>query len=263
MNKLILSSLLLSISMLNCHADFLIFDDFDNANLATGGINAINGGFYEVDNGTQNPGSASESGSIVSLNDGQNQNIYGILSNEAVDFGAFNSVTTRWTVTQYSIKNKSSYMAFTWQTNSAYTSTPELQVTINLETQELVLESGDGVDLGKVDIDPAFGLTDSSFELTAVFTESDFTIRGSGGLKDVTLEPVNLTRTWAEVGKSHPNVVDGGLQIGTLLNANGNGGLLADVGLVTVEAIPEPAVIAFIGIFGGGLLVARRWFGQV
>lgn len=263
MNKFVLSLFLLSISMLNCNADFLIFDDFDNGALESGGANAVNGGFYEIDNGTQNPGSTVELGSIASMNDGQNQNIYGILSNEALDFSSFNSVTTRWTVTQYSIKNKSSYMAFTWQTNSAYTSTPDLQVTINLDTQELILESGDGVDLGKVAIDPSFGTTNSSFELTAIFTKSDFTIRGSDGLKDVTLQPVNLSKTWAELGKSHPSVVDGGLQIGALLNANGNGGLLADVDSVTVEAIPEPAVIALIGIFGGGILVSRRWFNRV
>lgn len=241
------------------YSDPLMWDDFDNDDLGAGGIN---GGFVEVDNGVANNGSTTEAGSVASMEDGQNANIYGMVSTNGFLLNGYSSVTTRWDVTQYSIKNKISYMAFTWQNSRGYESAPALQAVIDLESGELTLQIGDDVPLGSVELDLAFGSTDSSFVLTAVFDAAGYTITGGGSLKDISLQPVSLTSTWANHGKTHGDIFSENLHLGALLSAKGNGGLEANIDSVRLDAIPEPAVAGLISIFGGGMLVSRRIFAR-
>ncbi len=50
--------------------------------------------------------------------------------------------------------------------------------------------------------------------------------------------------------------------MGAYVNGRSANGLVVEFDSVTLEAIPEPAVISLIGIVGDGMIFSRRIFGR-
>ncbi len=241
-------------------ADVILLQDlFDLPPLADS--SQTKGGFGEVDNGTGGNGTAVESGGVVTLTDGSTPNIFGIVSSNQESFNSYPEITTTWMIEQYSFKNKVSYMAFTWQATDAYESTPGVVMIIDLDSGELRLEVNDE-SIGEVAIDTNFGESDSSFTLTATFTQARFTLVGAGeNFRNQDGSALRLTADWVGSGGNVRDTLDGDMHVGSLLNAKGSQGLIADIDSVTVS-IPEPAVISLISLFGGGMIFSRRIFGR-
>jgi hypothetical protein len=78
---------------------FGLDDHFDNGDLATGGANAVNGGFKLVDNGVGTSGSATESGTLVTITTGTSvNNTTGIESLNTFDAASVDEFTVTWVV---------------------------------------------------------------------------------------------------------------------------------------------------------------------
>ena len=256
--KLLIISLM-SVSLASTgFADLLLDDQFDNDNLRTS--NQFKGGYYTQGQGN---GSVSESGTIATLSSSANKNnFYGMLSSNTVSASSITPstpVSTTWIISNSNLKAKTSSLIFTWQKASELTLSPEFGVLVDLNNQTLNMFANTTNNiLDTVQLHVDFGQTNDAFRLTAIFNQGNFEVYGEGALLKggkSFLDPL-LTRTW---GDNAP-VSGDEYRAGVFVQANGKDGLVVDVDRITIAAIPEPAVISFIGLFGGGLLVCRRIF---
>ncbi len=99
------------------------------------------------------------------------------------------------------------------------------------------------------------------FVLTTTFNSDGYTIKGTG-LSTDGLDTITLEGDWSEASESYTDLFADSYRIGTLINGQNPGAASFDVGSVRVEAIPEPAVISLIGLFGGGMIFFNRIYGR-
>ena len=238
--------------------DLLLQDFFDNNNLPT--ANEPTGGYYAQGSGN---GSVVESGTVATLSSSANKNdYYGMLSSNSVSASAITPTTpvrTSWYVSNSDLKAKTSSLIFTWQTSDTLTLTPEFGVLVDLNNQTLNMFANTTNNiLDSVLLDADFGDSGDTFELTAIFTETGFEVVGSESLLKGGLpaSPPLLAASW---GFSISEADE--YRAGVFVQANGNDGLVVDVDRITIESIPEPAVVTLIALSGGALLVSRRIFG--
>ena len=243
-------------------ADLTLLDDaFDNGVLGTGGVN---GGFGVVGSGTGNV--TEEAGGFAQITSSSNQNdVKGMLSSGTVSLSGDpgeTAIKTRWVISNSDLKAKSSSLAFVWQTDSDITATPEIGVMLDLVNSNATLYvDNPGNVLGSIELHPDFGGSGDAFTLTAIFYEETFEVRGSNSLRQKNADNLFLAGNWGEGPGSTRDFSTDDYHVGALVNANGTAGIVVDATQVTVEAIPEPAVITMIGLFGSGFLVAHRLFG--
>lgn len=108
-----------------------------------------------------------------------------------------------------------------------------------------------------VEIDVSFGATNDAFAVVTEFSLSDYAITADGDLQDRSNGPFGYTDDW-RFGAPPQNDI----YVGAYVNAKSNDGLVVEFDSVTVETIPEPAVISLIAMFGGGMFFSRRIFGR-
>ncbi len=80
-------------------AQALFFDDFENGNLATGGVGTVNAGFQLVSNSTRGTGTVGESGGLATIaTSGTSFDNTGIVSINGFDTSALTSFSATWVV---------------------------------------------------------------------------------------------------------------------------------------------------------------------
>jgi hypothetical protein len=245
---------------LSLQAELVMKDLFDNGDLSTAASTEqqINGGFKRI-GAFVGDGTASEQGGVAQLENDGFFSQYGILSLNSVDLANPDESTTTWMLKQYALKTKVNAFSLTWQSQSSYTDYPQARVEIDLVAETLAFIVNEQ-ELGSVQIDNEFGNGETSFEIMAVFTDSSFSITASNGLDLASGGPVELTGDWLDgSGTDQRGALGEEMYLGTVIDAELFGtGLEMDVDSITVDAIPEPTVIALLGIYGGGLLFYRR-----
>jgi len=240
-------------------ADPLLADLFNNNILATS--TQLNGGFYIIGSGS---GNVLEAGGVASITNSANKNdTYGILSSNTVSMSSIAGATTmitRWEASNSDLKDKASLMAYTWQTADSLTDTPSISVIIDMNNTNISLYIGDSdISLGSIELSADFGAPGDAFSLVATFTSGNFIVSGEGDLvkKDGVSGDILFHGSWGVTPRSFEDY-----HLGAVVTAKGNNGLIVNLDSVTVDAIPEPAVISLIGIFGGGMIFSRRIFGR-
>lgn len=259
--------LVLSVA-LGGRADLLLQDNYDNNSLETFDPSDIRGGF----NGQSSSGTpgiiAVESGTVAQISNASNQNDFrGILSNQASGWstagGNDHTLVTTWHISSSVLKDKASSMMLTWQTDPNLTTTAEIGVMLDLNNSTAYLFSGStNNNLGfEVSLDAAFGDPGQAFTITVTFTDATFNVQASDGV--FADNETNLFGSWAN--SNIANVFSGrsssaDYYLGAFVQAKGTNGLVVDVDYTTMEAIPEPAILGLIGLFGGGIIMIRRIF---
>lgn len=245
-----------ALTVVNSFADVILSDSFSNGDLATY-TNGVSGGFYIIGSGS---GEATEVDDVVRVTNSSNKNdTYGILSSNTVSLTSVpgaTSLVTRWEVTDSDLKDKTSLMAFTWQTSDMLTDTPDIAVVLDLNnTNASLFVGGDTNSLADIELEANFGAPGDAFSLTATFTSSGFVVVGEGELTAKSGSPGDIlfAGSWGVSPKSFE-----GYHVGATVKAKGTNGLIVDLESVTVDAIPEPAVIGLIGLGGGSMLFYRR-----
>lgn len=239
----------------SAQGSILLADLFDNNDLAT--ANQFKGGYYDQGAGS---GEVAESGTVAQISNSSNKNdFFGMLSSNSVASSTITPETqirTTWVISDSYLKAKTSSLIFTWQTSDVFTLTPEFGVIVDLNNQTLSMfaNSTNNI-LDSVVLDPTFGDDGDFFSLTATFSETGFEVRGSDDLKSAAPSNPLLASTW---GASLSNTDE--YRAGVFVNAIGQNGLIVDVDSITIEAIPEPAVLGLITVFGGGIILFRRLF---
>jgi hypothetical protein len=245
--------------VLSAQADPIFYDDFEDGALATGGAGTVNAGFFEIDNGGPGQaGSVEETGGVARLSSGSTKNVYGMLSATSVSLASPEGVRSTGNVVGYSLKDSISYMAFNFQTSSSYDDTPEVQVLLNMTNGQVTVTS-DGVEVapgGSFDVNLFAG--EESFSIVLEYTPDQ--LEFVADFKDNGLTDITFVSGWNS-GIS-PLKAATTYHHGIFVNGEGNSAVVADVGDILTEPIPEPAVISLIGIFGGGMIFSRRIFGR-
>ncbi|RKX41889.1 MAG: hypothetical protein DRP64_10700 [Verrucomicrobia bacterium] len=240
-------------------ADVFLEDLFDDGNLATS--LQLNGGFYEVDNGLSKDGFSGETNGNARLVNGTQKNITGLISSNRVDLSS--GSITRWDIRDYEISNVSSYIAVTWQTSTDYTMYPELSIIADLEGNGITFLADGTNTLGHQDL--TLGFDDhSGFSLLSTFDSDGYTIAGFGIQLNGETTQTNIvfSGNWSGSQKTYIDLFKDSYSIGVFVNGQNNGAASFNIEAVSVEPIPEPAVIGLIGIFGGGIILSHRIFGQ-
>jgi hypothetical protein len=242
----------------SANADLLVFDDFSNGVLQTGGVN---GGFNIIGTGS---GEVEETDGVARITNSSNQNdTYGIMSSNTVSLSAVSGATsmiTTWSVSNSDLKDKKSTLAFTWQTQSSLTANPEIGVLVDVNNTNAILyvDNTNNI-LGQVELDVNFGAPGDDFSLITTFTSSGFIVEGTESLraKENSGNGILFVGTWGVSPKTFENY-----HLGAVISAKGNSGLVVDLDAVLVDAVPEPAVVGLIGVIGIGMIFLRRIFGS-
>lgn len=249
--------------------DILLEDNYNNGVLGTFLASDTLGGFNETssDNST---GFTTESDSSARISSASNKNDFrGFLSNNKwgwASTGANHTLKTTWNISSSDLKDKASHMALVWQLDSGVSTAPEIGVMIDMNNTNAYMFSGSTNNhLGfAIDLNPNFGAPGEAFSIEVIFTETAFHISGSNGLFEgdefFLGDWADSSLTDAETFYSRYSEND--YYLGALVQGKGKEGLVVEVDSVTMEAIPEPAVITLIGLFGGGLIVLRRQFSK-
>ena len=243
------------------HAKIVLRDYFDNDDLATAPASTnVAGGFYEVDNGVNKDGFSEEIGGYARLVNGTKKNITGLISSNTVNL--LSSSVTTWNIRDYDISNVSSYIGMTWQTDAGYTPYPELSIIADLTGNGLTFFENGTNTIGHQNLTLAFE-DFSGFSLISSFNETSYSISGIGINLDGGLGETNVifSGNWVGAEKSYADLLLDDYHLGAFVNGQNNEAASYNIESVSVDVIPEPTVMALIGLFGGGLLVSRRIFG--
>jgi hypothetical protein len=237
-------------------ADPILQDFFDDGVVETS--DQFNGGFYVSGSG----GSALEAGNKLQLSNAQNGSTYGVLSTNKFSWtpatpGA-DTLRTTWVVTDSDLKAKTSLLTFTWQSQDDFNGTPAISLVLDLLNTNATLNV-DGSQVGdEILLDVDFGGSSQAFTVVAEFSVNSMRLIGYDALKDRSKDFLDVS--FASGWGSFPTFNN--IRLGASVNAKSNDGLVVEFDSVTVEAIPEPAVISLISLFGGGMIFSRRIFGR-
>ncbi|MEE9367894.1 MAG: hypothetical protein V3V05_03415 [Pontiella sp.] len=169
------------------------------------------------------------------------------------------SVTT-WEIRDYDISNVSSYIAVTWQKDANYTPYPELSIIADLTGSGITfLENGTNV-IGHQDLSLDFD-DFSGFSLISTFNETGYSISGIGVNLTGGIGKTNVifAGNWNGAEKSYTDIFLDDYLLGALVNGQNNGAASYNIESVSVNVIPEPAVISLIGFSGLTLIFMNRF----
>lgn len=231
-------------------ADVVLLDPFTDGNLATA-ANGINGGFTVIGGG----GTAEETNNVVRISNAPNSTEYGLLSTNTVSLGGMTALTTTWVISDsYLKKNGVKTMAFTWQTDgSGFDGAAEVALVLDLtetNAQFYVNGSSEGIPQG---LHVNFGSDGDAFTVATYFSSVSYIADGTDDLKKSDGGELNFGAPWGTA----PSTLDN-LHVGVFVNAQSQNGLVIEIDSVTVETVPEPAVISLIGLAGGSMIFYRR-----
>jgi hypothetical protein len=251
---------ILLILMRPVFGDVVLRDRFDDGTLATApeATGNINGGFYEVTNDSGKDGASFEdSGRAVVVN-GSTPNITGILSSGTVDMSL--GAVTAWDIRGYDLAANSSYMALVWQTENDFTDQPKLSLRFDLINDRISFYAND-IELEFAALDIAFSDL-NGFSAISEFTPSGYVIGGYGIDPEGASGETNIvfSGTWGAGSLSFSELFSTEYHIGSMVNGKGNANVYFGIDEVSVDAIPEPAVLGLIVLFGSCLFGANRVF---
>jgi hypothetical protein len=239
---------------MNAAAVIVLEDPFDTGNLATF-TNGVNGGFTVIGSG----GVAEEEGDIARISNAQNGTDFGILSTGTFSLSGADELKTTWIISDSDLKNNAKSLTFVWQQEAVLNATdPELSLILDLDTEDAYFLR-DGTVVTNDSLEATFGMVGDAFVVAATFSLTGGDVGGSGALQNggPPSTDLNLGALW---GGSAPTLAN--LHVGAFANGKGNNAMVIEFDSVTVETIPEPAVISLIGLFGGGMIFSRRIFGR-
>ena len=242
-------------------SEILLQDYFLDGNLGTSA--ELNGGFYEISNGEDKDGTSFEASGVAEIVNGTKKNITGIVSTNKVTFDPQKKLITTWTISNYSIPNQTKYIAVAWQTADGFTHYPELEILTDLETKRITFSADGTNEIGHLDLDLSFEDLDG-FTLISEFDSTGYLIQGfgvnlAGGVGETN---IIFSGNWSGAKKTYEEISIDQYRIGAFVNGQLNGQFSYSIEDVSVESIPEPAVIGLIGAFGCGMLAWRRIFRQ-
>lgn len=250
-----IASLVLIFAVGACQADIILRDLFDSGNLATyfmtGG--QTNGGFNIIGSG----GSALEDGSSgkATISNAPNGSPFGILSAGTVSLGGAPKLKTTWIITDSSLKDNAESLVFTWQLGTDLETSPAVALVLDAQNSEAYLLTTGNTN-GIAEIDFSFGATNDAFAVVTELSLDRYDVAGTGALKTRSeSEPIAFGAEWASGSPALENIY-----VGAYVNGKSNNGLVVEFDSVTVETIPEPAVISLISLAGGGMIFYRRIF---
>ena len=248
-------------------AAVLLDDDFIDGNLATN-TSGVGGGFVEIDNGADTPGSAVVSGGTVTITRGSGNNAHGISSTNGFDLNTDAPVTITWYIDSLylpeSVFDRVSLVQFWLSSNpSAGLSGAGNQVirfTLDNKTSSTKLlteETGY----------PNYENTESPFYNTTINDTDGFTMTLTYGPTGYSIvsngldapSEVNMVGTWPTAGGDTFAGLfgQGDLHVGTVVQAYDGVTMVVDSVTVDNSAIPEPATMLLLSV-GVAALASRR-----
>ncbi len=255
----------------------LIFDPFDNGDLATGGPNAVNGGVSIVDNGAGGTSSASESGTLATVTSGDAANSAGPYSISSFDATAITGFTATFVVESVSgtIGTNGFFLGVTDDGTNFYRSN-SMNFGLAFFGNPTRTSSGSGFQLVHKDS----GTTGAANEFGGADVErasfddgftAKFSVDGTGwsyeltGLNDTdgTHTTFSDSNTWtgsSVVSTFYADTFSSTDHIfGSAQTPNDTITATVEYDSFEVAAIPEPSTYAFIaGVLGLGLVILRR-----
>jgi hypothetical protein len=247
------------------HASLLMEDQFTDGVLGTSA--QLNGGFSIVGSGgtTTEAPSGDSTENWIQIANAPNESSYGILGANTFNWDSEAAgqeiLRTTWVISDSYLKSKVQTLSFSWNDASDTDfSSPAILLELDLVTTNATLFNNT-TEVGTIDLDIGFGGDGEFFTVVAEFSANAARLQGEGSLKERDATPLEETfsvpgATWALPEFS------GGLKVGAEVVAKANNGLIVEFESVKVEAIPEPAVMTFITIFGFGLIFGRRIFAR-
>lgn len=255
--KYALLSILLCGVISSTQADVILKDLFDFGGLGVGGSTdgQINGGFNII--GSDGTAVEDSGRGKATISNAPNGSQYGILSAGTVSMGGEPTLRTRWNITDSSLKNNAESLVFTWQLGTDLETSPSIALVLDVQNSEIYILSSGNTN-GNEQIDVSFGATNDVFSVVTEFTLDRYNVAGSDDLKQrISNAPISFGDKWASSSPAMDNIY-----VGAYVNGKAANGLVVEFDSVTVETIPEPAVISLIGIFGAGIIFSRRIFGR-
>jgi hypothetical protein len=233
----------------------LIDDHFDNSDLATGGANAVNGGFKLVDNGVTPVGSASESGTLATITTGTGvNNTTGIESLNTFDATALSEFTVTWVVDSASTPEGNGLLFFADSDTGLWGKYSVLN--FNSAGQALFF-SDDGNGQQQHMVDAAVTLSDltGGFTLSLTYNTNGVSWSQTG----IASFHATGSRTWDDLNGNqtfgYSDVFDSTVHASAWLQQTQFEANTMSIDRVTV--IPEPSSIAML-LLGAGTFAVRR-----
>lgn len=241
--------------LFTAQADVILKDLFDDGTLATFSATGgqVNGGFDIIGSG----GAAIEDGveNKVRISNAPSGSQYGILSSGTVSLGGAPRLRTTWEITDSSLKNNAESLVFTWQLSTNLATSPVIALVLDVQNNEVYLMTSGNTNQN-VEIDVSFGATNDVFSVVTEFSLESYNVEGSGALEERNVNiPIAFGLPWSSGAPDLDN-----FHVGVYVNGKSSNGLVVEIDSVTVETIPEPAVISLISLFGGGMLISKRVF---
>jgi len=233
----------------------LIDDHFDNSDLATGGANAVNGGFKLVDNGVTPVGSASESGTLATITTGTGvNNTTGIESLNTFDATALSEFTVTWVVDSASTPEGNGLLFFADSDTGLWGKYSALQFN---SAGRAIFLSDDGNGQQPHMVDAAVTLSDltGGFTLSLTYNTTGVSWTQTG----IATFHSSGSRTWDQLNGSqtfgYSDVFDSTVHASAWNQTADTTPNSIVIDQITV--VPEPSSIALL-LLGAGVLAVRR-----
>jgi len=233
----------------------LIDDHFDNSDLATGGANAVNGGFQRVSNGIGGNGTASESGTLVTITTGETPtNTTGIESLNTFDATALSEFTVTWVVDSASTPEGNGLL-FAADSNTGLWG-PSVYLKLNGDGDAILSSTHTGT-TAEVVIDDSVDIADltGGFTLSLTYNTNGVSWSQTG----IASFHATGSRTWDDLNGTqtfgYSDVFDSTVHVSAW---NQNYDFTTNtMSIDSVTVIPEPSSIAML-LLGAGTFAVRR-----
>ncbi len=223
-------------------ADTVLFDDFNNGDLATGGAGTVNAGFQLVSNGVAGSPSVGESSGDATITAGTGFNNSGIVSINSFSAVGQTGITATWEVTSQTATGGTNGSELLLQGNTGFRDFPTVIFKI-LPTSNWTFAVNDGTNSGILasgDLGGSAAVADG-YNVTMNLTTTGWTLIGTGFSNNI-----STSGSWSVAGFDF-NDMQTSLYAAAMIQNDGNSSTPAmNVNSITVSTIPEPGTFALL-----------------